>query len=141
MLPFAVLDQLYLEILRRVPDQVFLKRYLALLVARISASIDYRDDALLMDVSEQELYAKLRRMRSLLKFEPGIDLYHRSFLDFLHNSSRSAHYYIRKQEGIRRYLELFVESLIRYVSAVIEQPDQYVRSFELQTTLNRLSQP
>ncbi|KIL55411.1 hypothetical protein M378DRAFT_173668, partial [Amanita muscaria Koide BX008] len=92
MSPFAVLDQLFLEILRRVPDQDFLKRYLVVLTARISVSNDYsdlhQDDAILMHVSEQELHANLRRMRSLLKFEPVVDIHHRSFLDFLHDSSR-----------------------------------------------------
>ncbi|KIL57228.1 hypothetical protein M378DRAFT_171958 [Amanita muscaria Koide BX008] len=93
MSPFAVLDQLFLEILRRVPDQDFLKRYLAVLTARISVSNDYRDlhqdDAVLMHVSEEELHANLRRMRSLLKFKPVIDVHHKSFIDFLRDSSRS----------------------------------------------------
>ncbi|KAM6496464.1 hypothetical protein JOM56_009170, partial [Amanita muscaria] len=129
MSPFAILDQLFLEILRRVPDQEFLKRYLALLVARISVSSDYgelyKDDAVLMHVSEQELHANLRRMRSLLKFKPGIDLHHKSFLDFLRDSSRSSEYYIGQESGIRRYLEVFVDSLVRYVSAVIEKPNPH----------------
>ncbi|KIL54786.1 hypothetical protein M378DRAFT_91929, partial [Amanita muscaria Koide BX008] len=135
MSPFAILDQLFLEILRRVPDQDFLKRYLALLVARISVSGVYgelyKDDAVLMHVSEQELRINLRRMRSLLKFEPVIDLHHKSFLDFFYDSSRSSEYSIREQDGIRGFLELFVDSLVRYVSSVIGQPHQYVHSFEI----------
>ncbi|KAM6496458.1 hypothetical protein JOM56_009164 [Amanita muscaria] len=127
--PFAILDQLFLEILRRVPDQEFLKRYLALLLARISVSSDYdelyKDDAVLMHVSEQELHANLHRMRSLLKFKPVIDLHHKSFLDFLYDSSRSGQYHIRKQRGIKGYLEVFVDSLVRYASAVIEQPNPH----------------
>ncbi|KIL55859.1 hypothetical protein M378DRAFT_17568 [Amanita muscaria Koide BX008] len=129
MSPFAVLDQLFLEILRRVPDQDFLKRYLAILTAHISSSSDYgalhKNDAVLMYVSEEELHANLRRMRSLLKFEPYIDVHHKSFLDFLHDSARSGRYYIGQQGGIRRYLEVFVDSLVRYASAVIEQPNHH----------------
>ncbi|KAM6501380.1 hypothetical protein JOM56_004394 [Amanita muscaria] len=129
MTPFAALDQLFLEILRQVQDQDFLQRYLALLVARTSVSRDYRelykDDAVLMHVSEKELRANLSRMRSLLKFESIIDLHHKSFLDFLHDSSRSSQYYIRKKGGIRGYLEVFVDSLVRYVSTVVEQPDHH----------------
>ncbi|KIL58953.1 hypothetical protein M378DRAFT_169930 [Amanita muscaria Koide BX008] len=127
MSPFAILDQLFLEVLKRVTDQAFLKRYLALLTARISVSSGYgdlhEDDAVLMHVSEEELHANLRRMSSLLKFKPVIDVHHKSFLDFLHDSSRSSEYYIGKQCGIRRYLEVVVDSLVRYVSTVIEKPD------------------
>ncbi|KIL58956.1 hypothetical protein M378DRAFT_285071 [Amanita muscaria Koide BX008] len=129
MSPFAILDQLFLEILTRVPDQEFLKRYLALLVARISVSSGYgdlhQDDAVLMHVSKQELHANLRRMRSLLRFDPVIDVHHKSFLDFLYDSSRSGQYHIRIQSGIRGYLEVFVDSLVRYASAVIEQPNPH----------------
>ncbi|KIL58959.1 hypothetical protein M378DRAFT_169940 [Amanita muscaria Koide BX008] len=129
MSPFAILDQLFLEILRRVPDQEFLKGYLALLLARISVPSDYgelyKDDAVLMHVSEEELHANLHRMHSLLKFEPGIDLHHKSFLDFLNDSSRSGQYHIGKQSGIKGYLEVFVDSLVRYASAVIEQPNPH----------------
>ncbi|KAM6496479.1 hypothetical protein JOM56_009185 [Amanita muscaria] len=145
MSPFAVLDQLFLEILGRVLDQDFLKRYLGVLTARISVSDDYgdlyKDDAVLMHVSEEELHANLRRMRSLLKFEPVIDIHHRSFLDFLHDSSRSGQYYIGQQGGMRRYLEVFVDSLVRYASAVIEQPNHHnVPHFtpRFRTTINVL---
>ncbi|KIL65410.1 hypothetical protein M378DRAFT_76982, partial [Amanita muscaria Koide BX008] len=134
MTPFAVLDQLFLEILKRVPDQEFLKRYLTLFTARIAVTSDcgelYKDDAVLMHVSEKELHAKLSRTRSLLRLEDKIDVHHRSFIDFLHDSSRSGQYYIHKPSGARRYLELFIDPFVRYVSTVIEQPDQYVRSFE-----------
>ncbi|KAM6496162.1 hypothetical protein JOM56_008868 [Amanita muscaria] len=125
--PFAELDALYLEILKWQADQEFLMEFLNLLVARslISVSDLQQDDATLMDISDKELHRKLRGMRSLLKFAPFIDVYHRSFLDFLQDSSRSGQYHVNKQSATRRYLELITGSVIRYASRVIEQPDYH----------------
>ncbi|KAM6491571.1 hypothetical protein JOM56_012963 [Amanita muscaria] len=123
--PFALLDELYLEILKRPQDQKFLRTFLALLVGRSSISLKnlHEDDATLMNVSEIDLHTKLRKMRSLLKFEPFIDVYHKSFLDFLQDSSRSGQYHVSKQGGLKRYLELVVDSVVRHVSMAIEQPN------------------
>ncbi|KAM6499425.1 hypothetical protein JOM56_004933 [Amanita muscaria] len=125
MAPFALLDELYLEILKRQLDQDFVKTFLALLVGRNSVDERYlhEDDAPLMNVSEKELHIKLRRMRSLLKFEPFIDVYHKSFLDFLQDSSRCGQYHVSKESGQKRYLELIVDSVVRHVSMAIEQPN------------------
>ncbi|KAM6502754.1 hypothetical protein JOM56_002731 [Amanita muscaria] len=135
MSPFAVLDELYLEILRRQVYQDFLKTFLALLVGRTELGAKNstngiflrKDDAKLMKVSEKELHTKLRRMRSLLKFEFHIDVHHRSFLDFLNELSRSGDYRISKQAGTKHYVELVVDSIVRYVSRVIQNPNQYVQ--------------
>ncbi|KAM6499610.1 hypothetical protein JOM56_005118 [Amanita muscaria] len=96
MSPFALLDELYLEILKQQRDQEFLKTFLALFVGRTSIKefTLHKDDAMLMNVSVKELHIKLRRMRSLLKFKPFIDVYHKSFLDFLQDSSRSGQYHL-----------------------------------------------
>ncbi|KIL54846.1 hypothetical protein M378DRAFT_18491 [Amanita muscaria Koide BX008] len=83
-----------------------------------------------MNVSEIELHTKLRRMRSLLKFKPHIDVHHRSFLDFLNEPTRSGDYYVSTQAGTRRYVELVVDSIVRYVSRVIEDPD-YHKTYHL----------
>ncbi|KAM6499243.1 hypothetical protein JOM56_004751, partial [Amanita muscaria] len=98
MSPFALLDELFLEILKRQRDQDFLQIFLALLVGRISIEQDnlHEDDATLMNVSEKDLHIRLRRMRSLLKFESFIDVYHKSFLDFLQDPSRSGQYHVSK---------------------------------------------
>ncbi|KAM6496286.1 hypothetical protein JOM56_008992 [Amanita muscaria] len=113
--PFAELDALFMEILERQSDRPFLLTFLALLVARLSVDrFSYGvgtdefhlDDAMLMNVSEFELHRKLRGMRSLFKFEPHIGLHHRSFLDFLQDSSRSCQFYISQENAHRRYLEL-----------------------------------
>ncbi|KAM6497634.1 hypothetical protein JOM56_005582 [Amanita muscaria] len=106
--PFAELDELYKEILRRQRDPVFLKDFLSLLIGRNGVDLMnlHEDDAMLLNVSERELHRKLRGMHSLLKFEPFINVHHRSFLEFLQDSSRSGQYHIRKQAGTRRYLDL-----------------------------------
>ncbi|KIL58613.1 hypothetical protein M378DRAFT_310610 [Amanita muscaria Koide BX008] len=116
--PFALLDQLYLEILKQPRDQKFLKTFLALLVGRSSIGQDdlHEDDAMLMNIAEKDLHTKLRKMRSLLKFKPFIDVYHNSFLDFLQDSSRSGQYHVSKQAGLKRYLELVVDSVVQHVS-------------------------
>ncbi|KAM6499256.1 hypothetical protein JOM56_004764, partial [Amanita muscaria] len=99
MSPFALLDELFLEILKRQRDQNFLKTFLALFIGRGSIQVKernvdlHKDDATLMNVSEKDLHIRLRRMRSLLKFEPFIDVYHKSFLDFLQDPSRSGQYH------------------------------------------------
>ncbi|KAM6499321.1 hypothetical protein JOM56_004829 [Amanita muscaria] len=125
MSPFALLDELYLEILKQQRDQGFLKAFLALLVGRSSIEQDdlHEDDTTLMNVSKKGLHTKLRRMRSLLKFEPFIDVYHKSFLDFLQDPSRSGQYHVSRQAGLKRYLELIVESVVRHVSMAIELPN------------------
>ena len=102
-----------------------MKTFLALLVARTALAQDdlHEDDAKLMNMSEKELHVKLRRMRSLLKFKPHIDVHHRSFLDFLNDPSRSGDYHVSKHGGKRRYLELVVDSIVRYARRVIQDPD------------------
>ncbi|KAM6499232.1 hypothetical protein JOM56_004740 [Amanita muscaria] len=133
MSPFALLDELFLEILKRQRDQDFLKTFLALFIGRSSIRVEQRDvelhkdDATLMNVSEKDLHIRLRRMRSLLKFEPFIDVYHKSFLDFLQDPSRSGQYHVSKAGGLKRYLELVVDSVVRHVSMEIEQPDGHWR--------------
>ncbi|KAM6496312.1 hypothetical protein JOM56_009018 [Amanita muscaria] len=133
--PFAELDALFIGILERQPDRAFLMTFLALLVARLS--IDrliygsnwdedfHLDDAMLMNVSEFELHRKLRGMLSLFKFEPHIDLHHRSFLDFLQDSSRSCQFYISRESAERRYLELITDSVVRFASKTIDRPNHH----------------
>ncbi|KIL57820.1 hypothetical protein M378DRAFT_359564 [Amanita muscaria Koide BX008] len=78
---------------------------------------------MLMNVSEKDLHIRLRRMRSLLQFKPFIQVYHKSFLDFLQDPSRSSQYHVSKEGGLKRYLELIVDSVVRHVSTAIEQPN------------------
>ncbi|KIL61203.1 hypothetical protein M378DRAFT_863471 [Amanita muscaria Koide BX008] len=101
--PFAELDELYKEILSRQRDPVFLKDFLSLLIDRDGMNAKNFHEDSLMNVPEKELHRKLRGMRSLLKLEPRIDVHHRSFLDFLHDPSRSGQYYISKQAIVSRF--------------------------------------
>ncbi|KIL55773.1 hypothetical protein M378DRAFT_569210 [Amanita muscaria Koide BX008] len=64
-----------------------------------------------------------------LKFEPYINVHHRSFLDFLQDSSRSRQYYISKRAGTRQYLDLIASSLVRYASTVIERYNDHKTHF------------
>ncbi|KAM6493002.1 hypothetical protein JOM56_011136 [Amanita muscaria] len=134
--PFSELDALYTEILKQQPDQNFLKEFLPVLVARSTLVVVARimlggvediklheDDAMLLGLDEKQLHRKLRGMRSLLKFEPFIDVHHKSFLDFLDDSSRSGEYHVSKHFANRRYLELITNTLVGAVSKAMEQPD------------------
>ncbi|KIL57814.1 hypothetical protein M378DRAFT_171332 [Amanita muscaria Koide BX008] len=123
--PFARLDQAYLEILQRQPDQDFLKTFLVLLVDCCSTSRDNPrdDDAMLMGISRVDLGRKLRRMRSILKFEPYIDVHYPSFVEFLQDPSRSGQYHVSTSAGTRRKLESMTKLLIGHAARLIKQPD------------------
>ncbi|KIL57462.1 hypothetical protein M378DRAFT_87840, partial [Amanita muscaria Koide BX008] len=123
--PFSELDALYTEILRRQADKNFLREFLAVLVARSALSLEdlHKDDAVLLGLDEKDMHRKLRGMRSLLKSRPFINVHHRSFLDFLHDSSRSGEYHVSKHFANRRYMELITDVLVKSASKAMEQPD------------------
>ncbi|KAM6491082.1 hypothetical protein JOM56_013321 [Amanita muscaria] len=126
--PFSELDALYTGILKRQPDQNFLKEFLPVLVARsmLSGVKDgkfHKDDAMLLGLEETQLHRKLRGMCSILKFEPFLDVHHKSFLDFLDDSSRSGEYHISKHFANRRYMQRITDVLVKAASKAIEQPD------------------
>ncbi|KIL54586.1 hypothetical protein M378DRAFT_92268, partial [Amanita muscaria Koide BX008] len=124
--PFAELDALYTEILQRQPDQDFLKEFLLVLVARsmlVGIGNGNFDDAMLLGLDERELGRKLRGMHSLLKFEPFIDVHHKSFLDFLDDPSRAGEYHVSKHSANRRYMQLVTDELVKAASNAIEQTD------------------
>ncbi|KAM6501591.1 hypothetical protein JOM56_001568 [Amanita muscaria] len=126
--PFSDLDALYTEILQRQPNQKFLKEFLPILVARsMLFDIEDRnlDDAMLLDLDEKQLHRKLRGMHSLLKFEPFIDVHHKSFLDFLDDSSRSGEYHVSKHFANRRYMQLITDELVKAASRATNQPDPH----------------
>ncbi|KIL57802.1 hypothetical protein M378DRAFT_361124 [Amanita muscaria Koide BX008] len=78
---------------------------------------------MLIDISSDELGRKLCRMRSIPKFEPYVDPYYPSFLEFLQDPSRSGQYHVSKSAGTRRYLELMTDLLIRRAAKLTNQPD------------------
>ncbi|KAM6488758.1 hypothetical protein JOM56_014956 [Amanita muscaria] len=131
--PFRHLDELYLEILERHPDQASLTTLLTLFVAYLRLKFLgalHKDGSLLMNITETEFRFTLRRMSSVLRFEPYIDVHHQSFIEFLQDPSRSGQYHIKEEVAARRYLELITESLVRYGSRVMESPHKYVHYVE-----------
>ncbi|KAM6491088.1 hypothetical protein JOM56_013327 [Amanita muscaria] len=127
--PFSELDALYIEILQQQSDQNFLKDFLAVLVVRIALADMlpggnfHEDDVMLLGLDKKQLHRKLRGMRSLLKSKPFIDVYHKSFLDFLDDSSRSGVYHVSKHFANRRYMELLTNALVNAASRAMEQPE------------------
>ncbi|KAM6499129.1 hypothetical protein JOM56_004637 [Amanita muscaria] len=122
---FSELDALYTDILRRQRDQKFLKKFLPVLVARSMLKDKYlhEDDAMLLGLDKKQLLRKLQGMRSILKFEPFIDVHHKSFLDFLDDSSRSGEYHVSTHFATRRYMQLITDALVKTASTAIDQPD------------------
>ncbi|KAM6492879.1 hypothetical protein JOM56_011013 [Amanita muscaria] len=123
--PFSELDSLYTEILQRQADRNFLKDFLAVLVARNALSTEdlHEEDAVLLGLDKKELHRKLRGMHSVLKSKPFIDVHHKSFLDFLKDSSRSGEFHVSKGFANSRYMEMITDVLVKAASKVMEQPD------------------
>ena len=141
--PFADLDQLYLEILVRQPDQDFLKTLLNFLCL----SIDHRVDRvelirILLDMKREEFLAKIRGLHSLLDISdvPSRNIevhpYHASFLEFLRDTRRSCQYQSDGVLGSRKFIDLFLKALIKYAPS-IQQP-KYVLSTMLCVNINTL---
>ncbi|KIL61646.1 hypothetical protein M378DRAFT_847127 [Amanita muscaria Koide BX008] len=119
--PFSELDALFREILQRQPDQDFLRDFLAISAAcRALSEHLHEDRAMLLGLSEKGLCRKLRGMHSLLKFEPFIDVHHKSFLDFLDDPSRSGEYHVSEHCANKRYMELITDKLVKAVSKAME---------------------
>ncbi|KAM6503680.1 hypothetical protein JOM56_000623 [Amanita muscaria] len=143
--PFAELDCLYMEVLQRQPDWHFLNDVLSILIGGYLFAFNRRNEtyeyAIYMNIPEQELCRKLSGMRSLLHLDPHVDIYHLSFLDCLHDSSRSGQYYIDQHAAQRRYLDLIVASIVRYVPIAFEQPDCHEPHFDLYISLEKSHLP
>jgi hypothetical protein len=126
--PFADLDQLYLEILVRQPDQEFLRDFLNLWWLeleghlRLPHSHFVRLGAIFLDLDLDagELSAKLRGLHSLLDINmsdvQSIQPYHASFLDFLRDSTRSGQYCPDIQSALRLFVILFSRAMAKYFS-------------------------
>jgi hypothetical protein len=125
--PFADLDQLYLEILVRQPDQDFLKTFLNFLCLPIDHRVDRVElIRILLDMKKEEFLAKIRGLHSLLDISDvscNIEAhpYHASFFEFLRNQGRSCQYHSDKVLGSRDFVDLFLKALIKYASS-IQQP-------------------
>ncbi|KIL61644.1 hypothetical protein M378DRAFT_166589 [Amanita muscaria Koide BX008] len=145
--PFAELDALYTEILQRQPDQDFLKEFLPVLVASsmlVGIEDGNLDDAMLLGIDEKELRRKLRGMHSLLKFEPFIHLHHKSFLDFLLDSSRSGERHVNKDFANKRYMELITDVLVKATSETMKRLNSHEGGHfkpRFATVINRVPLP
>ncbi|KIL60353.1 hypothetical protein M378DRAFT_83929 [Amanita muscaria Koide BX008] len=126
--PFAELDSLYMDILKRQRDWDFLNDVLSILIANHLSRATHC--AILMNIPAKELCRKLRGIRSLLQLDPSIRS-HQSFWDFLEDSSRSGQYHISKPTAEKRYFALLTVSIIRRVPIVLEQPDWCAYSIKL----------
>ncbi|KAF8345517.1 hypothetical protein F5887DRAFT_965451 [Amanita rubescens] len=132
--PFADLDQLYLEILARQPDQYFLKTFLNIMCMCLEGlmwEINGDDftmlSIVLLKLAEGELWAKLRGLHSLLNISESdlsIRSYHASFPDFLRDAERSSEYYFDRVSWPRAFVELFLEAVVKYVQLPTTWPDK-----------------
>lgn len=122
--PFADLDHLYLEILVRQPDQDFLKTFLNLLCLPAEHSVGVELIRILLNMKREEFLAKIRGLHSLLDIfdVPSriieVRLYHTSFLEFLRDEERSCHYHFDEALTSRKFVDLFLEAVIKYVSNI-----------------------
>ncbi|KAK7013999.1 hypothetical protein R3P38DRAFT_3004421 [Favolaschia claudopus] len=107
--PFAELDQLYLQILNMAPHRSKLSRILSVIAAGFTSGMNVDNTGELLGLKPPEILLTLRRLHSLISIEDRpldwatgpmvpsrdtptekiISVYHASFLDFLHDSSRS----------------------------------------------------
>ncbi|KAJ7794355.1 hypothetical protein B0H14DRAFT_2392604, partial [Mycena olivaceomarginata] len=97
-LPFAPLDQLYLQILSSVPMR-FHRSLLQILVAiHAQLALTISDLEPLLELDEGDVELTLRRLHSVIsaenKHSSQVTVYHASFLDFLEDSSRSGPFHV-----------------------------------------------
>jgi hypothetical protein len=95
-LPFKALDELYMQILSRVPPQSRLKLCDILCVIE-GFSLKLRYIEPLLDLESGDVRLTLRDLHSVLDISSGdeeITVYHASFLDFLNDRERSSTFYI-----------------------------------------------
>ena len=123
--PFVDLDQLYLEILVRQPDQDFLKTFLKFLCLPIDDNSGrFELIRILFNMQREEFLAKIRGLHSLLVISVvsscNIEAhpYHASFLDFLRDQERACQYHSDGVLGSRNFVDLFLKALIKYASSM-----------------------
>ncbi|KAM6499039.1 hypothetical protein JOM56_004547 [Amanita muscaria] len=79
-----------------------------------------------MDMPEQEFHRRLHKMKSLLKFTPDdIYLHHRSFLEFLHDPTRSGQYNMSTQGAVKQRVVSVISSVVRAAEQAIDQPNYH----------------
>ncbi|KAK7058083.1 NACHT domain-containing protein [Favolaschia claudopus] len=102
--PFAALDQLYVQILKAVPNQYLLRRILAIASAKDELStwnFSVDDIAQILRMKPTNIHLTLRKLRSVISVLPETDSkralftwHHASFPDFLNTAGRAAEFYL-----------------------------------------------
>ncbi|KAJ7858062.1 hypothetical protein B0H14DRAFT_2351933, partial [Mycena olivaceomarginata] len=93
--PFEVLDQLYLQILLRVPAKYCSRLHNILsVIVNFPAPIDVEDIDELLSLELGTASLILRPLHSVLNFEDWVELHHASFGDFLKKQERSSLFYV-----------------------------------------------
>ncbi|KAK7000178.1 hypothetical protein R3P38DRAFT_3219058 [Favolaschia claudopus] len=97
--PFLALDELYLQILRKVPVQLPLSRVLSVIAANFNGILSIAQIGQLLGLKHEKISLTIQRLHSLIKIEKNrspfnagaehMFVYHASFLDFLCDRNRS----------------------------------------------------
>ncbi|KAK7000284.1 NACHT domain-containing protein [Favolaschia claudopus] len=101
--PFPALDELYLQILSKVPVQLPLSRVLSVIAAKFNSALSIAEIGQLLGLKHEKISLTIQRLHSLIKIEkrpPPFDagaeymsVYHASFLDFLCDRNRSQNFH------------------------------------------------
>ncbi|KAK6971746.1 hypothetical protein R3P38DRAFT_3413180, partial [Favolaschia claudopus] len=96
--PFPALDELYLQILRKVPVQLPLSRVLSVIAAKFNSDLTLSQIGQLLGLKNEKISLTMKRLHSLIEIrELGenqyMSVYHASFLDFLCDRNRSRNFH------------------------------------------------
>ncbi|KAK7000225.1 NACHT domain-containing protein [Favolaschia claudopus] len=96
--PFPALDELYLQILRKVPVQLPLSRVLSVIAAKFNSNLSIAQIGQLLGLKHKTILLTIRPLHSLIEIEETggdqhMSVYHASFLDFLCDRNRSQNFH------------------------------------------------
>ncbi|KAK6974935.1 hypothetical protein R3P38DRAFT_2667794 [Favolaschia claudopus] len=96
--PFPALDELYLQILRKVPVQLPLSRVISVIAARVNSNLSIAQIGQLLGLKPEKISLTTKRLHSLIRWifdggEQYMSVYHASFLDFLCDCNRSRNFH------------------------------------------------
>ncbi|KAK6971754.1 hypothetical protein R3P38DRAFT_3141306 [Favolaschia claudopus] len=101
--PFPALDELYLQILSKVPVQLPLSRVLSVIAARFNSDLSIAQIGQLLGLKHEKISLTIQRLHSLIRIDKRLKIseadaqymsvYHASFLDFLCDRNRAQNFY------------------------------------------------
>jgi hypothetical protein len=113
--PFAALDALYTEILSAVPSRHLPILYSLLTPLLLGTGSEFSVNCNLYHVSQIDAYSTLRKAHSVLDIptpdeatRKDLRVYHKSFVDYLMDSSRSGVLYYGKKQAYGRQIQCIV---------------------------------